>query len=113
MFWQSSISPGRYRGVKHRLKDAEDVFDVVVCGAGPCGAACAYYLSKYGSGLFAGAGLRVALLDKATFPRDKYCGDAWCKFSHTLCIYKSMVLHMKYRCARARPVGRYGGVARA
>ncbi|GAB47942.1 geranylgeranyl reductase family protein [Mobilicoccus pelagius] len=41
--------------------------DVVVVGAGPAGATAAAYL--------AGAGLDVALLEKATFPRDKICGD--------------------------------------
>jgi geranylgeranyl reductase family protein len=43
-------------------------FDVVIVGAGPAGAACAI---KLGS-----SGLKVALLDKANFPRDKTCGDA-------------------------------------
>ncbi len=43
-------------------------FDVVIVGAGPAGAACAIRLG--------GSGLKVALLDKATFPRDKTCGDA-------------------------------------
>ena len=42
--------------------------DVIICGAGPAGAACAIRL--------AGSGLEVALLDKAIFPRDKTCGDA-------------------------------------
>ncbi|MEI2826608.1 MAG: FAD-dependent oxidoreductase [Dermatophilaceae bacterium] len=41
--------------------------DVVVVGAGPGGAATAAYL--------AGHGLDVVLLEKATFPRDKICGD--------------------------------------
>lgn len=41
--------------------------DVVVVGAGPGGSAAAYYLAT--------AGLDVALLEKATFPRDKVCGD--------------------------------------
>ncbi len=43
-------------------------FDVVIVGAGPAGAACAIRLGR--------SGLKVALLDKATFPRDKTCGDA-------------------------------------
>lgn len=43
-------------------------YDVVLVGAGPAGTACALALR--------GSGLRVALLDKATFPRDKVCGDA-------------------------------------
>ena len=43
-------------------------FDVAIVGAGPAGAACALALR--------GSGLRVLLLDKARFPRDKVCGDA-------------------------------------
>jgi geranylgeranyl reductase family protein len=46
----------------------ENLFDVVVVGAGPAGSATAIKLAK--------TGLKVALLDKATFPRDKTCGDA-------------------------------------
>jgi geranylgeranyl reductase family protein len=42
-------------------------YDVVVIGAGPGGSATAYYLAR--------RGLRVLLLDKALFPRDKTCGD--------------------------------------
>lgn len=44
-----------------------DDADVVVVGAGPGGAATAYWAAS--------AGLDVLLLDKATFPRDKVCGD--------------------------------------
>ena len=42
-------------------------FDVAVIGAGPAGSATAYFLAR--------GGLRVALLDKSDFPRDKACGD--------------------------------------
>lgn len=42
-------------------------FDVVVAGAGPAGAAAAITLARLG--------LAVAAVDKATFPRDKCCGD--------------------------------------
>ena len=42
-------------------------YDVAVIGAGPGGSATAYFLAK--------GGLRVALLDKSEFPRDKTCGD--------------------------------------
>lgn len=42
-------------------------YDVVVIGAGPAGCAAAYFLTS--------AGLHVALVDKADFPRDKPCGD--------------------------------------
>ncbi|GAA3999840.1 geranylgeranyl reductase family protein [Hymenobacter fastidiosus] len=43
-------------------------YDVILIGAGPAGAACALALRD--------SGLRVALVDKARFPRDKVCGDA-------------------------------------
>lgn len=44
-----------------------DSADVIVVGAGPGGSATAAYLGR--------AGLDVVLLEKATFPRDKICGD--------------------------------------
>jgi geranylgeranyl reductase family protein len=47
------VTPGRY--------------DVLVVGAGPAGSVAALVLAR--------AGARVALVDKATFPRDKACGD--------------------------------------
>jgi len=43
-------------------------FDVIICGAGPAGATCALALGS--------SGLKVALVDKSDFPRDKICGDA-------------------------------------
>jgi geranylgeranyl reductase family protein len=42
-------------------------FDVAIIGAGPAGSSAAYFLAR--------AGVKVLLLDKATFPRDKTCGD--------------------------------------
>ncbi|MDP8971015.1 MAG: geranylgeranyl reductase family protein [Actinomycetota bacterium] len=41
--------------------------DAVVVGAGPAGAAAAYFLAE--------AGYDVVLAEKETFPRDKVCGD--------------------------------------
>src|SRR5579862_7075471 len=41
--------------------------DVAVVGAGPAGAAAAIILAR--------ASRKVVLIDKATFPRDKCCGD--------------------------------------
>ncbi len=41
-------------------------FDVIVIGAGPAGSTAAYRLARKGA--------RVALLDRASFPRDKPCG---------------------------------------
>ncbi|MDP3929984.1 MAG: geranylgeranyl reductase family protein [Bacteroidota bacterium] len=46
----------------------ETIFDIAICGAGPAGATCALALKN--------AGLQVVMIDKATFPRDKICGDA-------------------------------------
>ncbi len=44
-----------------------DRYDVIVIGGGPAGSASALFLS--------GCGYKVALLDQATFPRDKVCGE--------------------------------------
>ena len=41
--------------------------DVIVVGAGPAGASTAFHLAQ--------AGVDVLLLEKASFPRDKICGD--------------------------------------
>jgi geranylgeranyl reductase family protein len=43
-------------------------FDLIIVGSGPSGSAAAMYAQRYG--------LKILLLDKATFPRDKICGDA-------------------------------------
>ena len=42
-------------------------YDVLIIGAGPGGCSCAIALKD--------AGLKVALIDKARFPRDKVCGE--------------------------------------
>ncbi len=44
-----------------------DKHNIAIVGAGPAGSAAAYFLAR--------GGLDVALIDKATFPRDKTCGD--------------------------------------
>jgi geranylgeranyl reductase family protein len=45
-----------------------EYFDIIIIGAGPSGCSCAYQL--------AGKELKIAILEKDTFPRDKICGDA-------------------------------------
>lgn len=42
-------------------------YQVAIVGAGPAGSSAAYWLAK--------AGISVVLIDKATFPREKVCGD--------------------------------------
>jgi len=44
-----------------------DEADVIVVGAGPGGSAAAYHMARHG--------LRVVLLEKTEFPREKVCGD--------------------------------------
>ena len=41
-------------------------YDVIVCGGGPSGSTTAFYAAK--------AGMKVLLIDKSKFPRDKACG---------------------------------------
>lgn len=53
--------------IKSSMQSSGKSYDVAVIGAGPAGSAAAYFLAK--------GGLRVALLDKFEFPRDKTCGD--------------------------------------
>src|SRR3954466_3991345 len=43
------------------------MFDVAIVGGGPAGASCASFC--------AAAGLRVAVLEREKFPREKVCGD--------------------------------------
>jgi len=49
------------------LGPADSDADVIVVGAGPAGSATAFFLAQ--------AGVDVLLLEKATFPREKVCGD--------------------------------------
>lgn len=43
-------------------------FDIIIAGAGPAGCTAALALKD--------SGLKVVMLERATFPRDKVCGDA-------------------------------------
>lgn len=48
------------------MSGTSQTFDVIIIGAGPSGSAAARVVCR--------AGLSVALIDKAVFPRDKLCG---------------------------------------
>ncbi len=48
--------------------EQKEYYDIIIIGAGPAGCTCALSLVN--------SGLKVLLIDKATFPRDKVCGDA-------------------------------------
>lgn len=54
--------------LKHKQLNNTKLVDVIIIGSGPAGSTCAITLKN--------SGLKVALLDKDTFPRDKICGDA-------------------------------------
>ncbi|HTJ66750.1 MAG TPA: geranylgeranyl reductase family protein [Actinospica sp.] len=53
--------------VDHGAALADVDVDIAVVGAGPAGSIAAYAAAR--------RGLRVALIDRSTFPRDKTCGD--------------------------------------
>ena len=46
----------------------EENYDLAIMGGGPAGTACALSLKE--------SGLRIAVIDKQEFPKDKVCGDA-------------------------------------
>ena len=66
-------------------------------GAGPAGATLGYYLAKLGR--------KVLLLEKKTFPRDKYCGDAVCKIAvqilHEMGLYEQLLRENKAYVVRS------------
>lgn len=49
-------------------KNSDNTYDIIIVGAGPAGSAAGLYASQYG--------LKILLVDKERFPRDKICGDA-------------------------------------
>lgn len=56
------------RAMSGAVREDSPRYDVIIVGAGPAGATCAWFTAC--------SGLRVLLLDHARFPRDKACGDA-------------------------------------
>lgn len=65
-------------------------FDIIVIGAGPAGSAAATWAAK--------GGARVALLDKATFPRNKLCGGLFTERSHA---YYREIFDLDFDLSRA------------
>jgi flavin-dependent dehydrogenase len=97
--WKRDIvsydTAGRYVAPKN-------VYDAIIVGAGPAGATAAYFLGK--------KGLKVALIDKKSFPRHKPCGDAWCKPALDL-LEEMGVLSKMESDGIARPVKRGGFIS--
>ncbi|KAH3891537.1 conditioned medium factor receptor 1-like [Dreissena polymorpha] len=70
--WHKTIADFPVKFPEDKNKSLEkDLYDVAIVGAGPAGSTTAFFLAKFG--------WKVLLLEKKTFPRDKYCGDAVCK----------------------------------
>jgi geranylgeranyl reductase family protein len=63
-------------------------FDVLIVGAGPAGSATAIHLGR--------AGVKVLLVDRASFPRDKPCGGGLTgrALRHVPCAVESVVEHV-------------------
>ena len=61
MDWDSPIDSGA-------VPESESIFDAIVVGGGPGGSGAAGYMAM--------DGLKVLLVEKAVWPRDKTCGDA-------------------------------------
>ena len=57
-----------FENTNNPINSSATYFDVIIIGAGPAGCTAALGLKD--------AGLRVLLVDKSDFPRDKVCGDA-------------------------------------
>ena len=72
-------------------------FDVVIIGAGPAGTVCAYLLRK--------AGIPCALVDFATFPRDKICGGGLTPKAYRLLAELMPNLHYSYKAIRKIRMG--------
>ncbi len=69
-------------------------FDVAIAGAGPAGAAAALFAAR--------AGHRVAVFDKACFPRDKPCGEALMPSGRS--VLKELGLEAEVNAAGAPPL---------
>ena len=84
------------------LPAGEHHCDVLVIGAGPSGAACAYWLAK--------AGHEVLLLERKSFPREKTCGDGLTPRSvrqlHDMGLGAELLASHRYQGLRSHGFGR-------
>lgn len=71
-------------------------YDIIIVGAGPSGAAATLYARR--------EGLKVLLLDRARFPRDKTCGDALS--GKAVDVLKDLQLLEKVRLLPGAPISR-------
>ena len=55
-----------------------EYFDVCIVGAGPAGSTTAFFLIELAKRQNWKKIPSVGLMEKQEFPRDKFCGDAWC-----------------------------------
>ncbi|MGO4956263.1 geranylgeranyl reductase family protein [Luteococcus sp. Sow4_B9] len=78
--------------------------DVIVVGAGPGGSATAAHLAR--------RGLDVVLLEKATFPRDKICGDGLTPRAVRALVKLGMDISAENGFHRNEGLKIYGGAAR-
>jgi geranylgeranyl reductase family protein len=69
-FYNVSLNPQRRKTFADYEPITEAYYDVAIVGSGPSGSTLAWYLKKENPSL------KVLLLDKAKFPREKFCGDA-------------------------------------
>jgi len=68
--YKVAFKPTKRKTFKDYQPVTEEHYDVAIVGAGPSGSALAWYLKKENPNL------KVLLLEKKQFPREKYCGDA-------------------------------------
>jgi geranylgeranyl reductase family protein len=77
------------------------IYDVVISGAGPAGSIAALHLGRLG--------YKVLLVDSASFPRDKVCGDvlgpAGLNLLRELHIYDRVITEQAYPIHRAHVCG--------
>lgn len=78
----------------------------IICHSGPAGATAAYFMAQ------ANPGMRVALLDKKSFPRPKPCGDAWYVHNYFSIKYAYQLILLSQVCSRTGYIRRNGCIAK-